>query len=117
MAFMSNDVKCAVGSKSGGLSCALRSVNKSTHFVHSFQFDLGHTDETLTIVIHSFTMSQKIPGSPVVEECKEFDSASWTDDDEATATTVEFQRLPSRGFRGALIRYYWVCSPSSMQIR
>lgn len=60
-------------------------------------------------------MSQKISHTQTVDECKEFDSASWTDDDEATAPAVEFQRLPTRGFRGALIRYYWVCSPRSMQ--
>lgn len=61
-------------------------------------------------------MSQKTPLTQTVDECKEFDSASWKDDDEATVTAVEFQRLPSRGFRGALVRYYWVCSLHSMQL-
>lgn len=60
-------------------------------------------------------MSHKIPDSQIVEEYKEFDSAGWTDDDEAVAAAVEFQRLPSRGFRGALTRYYWVCSLHSTQ--
>lgn len=58
MAFISNDIKCAVRSRSGGLSCALRSVNKSPHFLHSFDFDLVHTDEILTIFIHSLCLKK-----------------------------------------------------------